>query len=76
MESHVFQYSTENTRSNNQAYQTYGILQGVINGTGENNYKTSSTGKAKDRRDINTKINQKFVTYNVDVPISKSSSLN
>ena len=45
-------------------------------GQEENNYKTSSTGKAKDGRDINKTINQNFVTYNVDVPISKSSLLN
>ena len=51
-----------NTRSNNQSEKTYGILQGVINGTRIKKYKTSSTGKLNDGRETNTKINQKNVT--------------
>ena len=42
----------------------------------ENKHKTSSTSKGKDGRDTNTTINQKIVKYNVDVPRSKSLSLN
>ena len=37
-----------------------------------NKHKTSSTGKIKDGGETNTKINFKMVTYNVDVPRSKS----
>ena len=42
----------------------------------EKKQKTSSTGKVKVVRETNTSINRKIVTYNVDVPISKSLSLN
>ena len=42
----------------------------------ENKHKTSSTGKAKDGREKNTTTDQKCVTYNVDVPRSKSFYLN
>ena len=51
-------------------------IQGVINETGRNKHKTSSIGKVKDRRETNTTINHNLVTYNVDVPRSKSFSLN
>ena len=37
-----------------------------------NKHKTSLTGKVKDGRETNTTINRNLVTYNVDVPISKS----
>ena len=37
-----------------------------------NKHKTSSTGKVKDGRETNTTINSNIVTYNVDVPRSKS----
>ena len=40
-----------------------------------NKYKTSSTGKVKDGRETNTKINRNLVTYNVDVPRSNYLSL-
>ena len=36
------------TRSNFQSDQTYGLLQGVINGTGRKKSQKSSTGKVKD----------------------------
>ena len=42
----------------------------------EDKHKTSSTGKVKDGREKNTTINWKMVTYNVDVPRSKSLSMN
>ena len=34
----------------------------------ENKHKTISTGKVKDIRETNTRINCKIVTCNVDVP--------
>ena len=41
-----------------------------------NKHKTSSTGKVKNVRDTNTTINRNLVTYNVDVPRSKSLPVN
>ena len=38
----------------------------------ENKHKTISTGKVKYGRATNTTINGNVVTYNVDVPRSKS----
>ena len=46
-----------NTRSKFKSDQTYGILQGVISGTGRKNHKTISTGKVKDVRGTNKTIN-------------------
>ena len=40
-----------------------------------NNHKKGSTGKLMDGREINKTINRNLVTYNVDVPKSKSLSL-
>ena len=42
----------------------------------ENKHKTSSTGKLEVGRETNTIINRKVVKYNIDVPRSKSLSLN
>ena len=41
-----------------------------------NKHKKKSTGKVKDERETNIKINRKLVTYNGDVPRSNSLSLN
>ena len=41
-----------------------------------NKHKTSSTGKVKYVKETITTINRNLVTYNVDVPRSKSLSLN
>ena len=46
-----------NLRSKLQSDQTYGILQGLINGTGRKNHKKRSTGKVKDGKYTNTTIN-------------------
>ena len=55
-------FNKNNTRSNNKSDKTYGILQGVINGTGRKNHKTNSTGTVKDGREKNTKISRQIVT--------------
>ena len=61
----------DNTRSNNQSEQTYGILQGVINETGrkkaQNRFNRYSEGWKRDKH--NNQL--KNVTYNFDVPRSK-----
>ena len=56
MSSHAFKQSKTNTGSNNQSEQTYGILQGLINVTGKNKRKMSSTGKVNYGMKTNIKI--------------------
>ena len=53
-------FNKNNTRSNNQSEKTYGILQGVINGTRIKKYKTSSTGKLNDGRETTQKSTKKM----------------
>ena len=65
-----------NTITNKQSDQTYGILQGLSMEQEEKKHKTSSIGKLKDETEINTTIKLKIMIYKFDVPRSKSLSLN